>query len=375
MVIGNFSFANWGGARVVANYLIKEYKKAGHEVQILGFYSGAAGSEEKNFWGDSVKVFKTFSGRWPRVFSQFLDIYNPRSAAIIKREIKNIRPDAVHMHNVHKEISAYSVKIIHDLKIPIIITFHEFWALSSGFNFENDKDGKMICRKPVSRFEIRLPFRNFLIKRFVSRADFIFVPSDFARQKFLERGYSGEKVKRIYNGVDINQFSPKKENLEDGKNVRIIFVGRPTKKKGIEFLKETVEGLVQSGISVELEIIGGENGVSYDKLPDSYRKADVCVQPSLVHETFGLTVAEAMACGLPVVVTDMGGMPEVLGDAGIVVKAEDVENLKEALKDLILNPQKRKLLGGRGRKRAEELFDWKKIGQEYLEYIKKIQND
>jgi len=373
LIIGNFSFEKEGGASVVANYLIREYKKSGYEVDILSFFAETKKKEEKDFWGDKVGIFKVFSGKLSRVFSQFLDIYNPHSIYLLKREIQRIKPDIIHLHNIHKDISAYSVKLIHRLNIPVIITLHDFWALCPGFNLENNEMGEIRCRKPLSRFQLPFFLRNFFIKRFISCANYIIVPSDFARLKLLDYGYSGDKVKRIYNGVDLDMFFPLTDkNAFKETPVKIIFVGRITRKKGAEFLKKACEELQQEGFEIVLEMIGNDKSVPYAGLSEHYRQADICVQPSLVHETFGLTIIEAMACSLPIIVTDMGAMPEIVGDAGIIIKSGDIADLKSALKDLILNSEKRAHLGVKGCQRVKYFFDWNNNAQEYLNYLEKI---
>ncbi len=346
LVISNFSFKKYGGAKTIANYLVNGYKKDGYEVKTVSI--------------------PQISGNFVKVFSQFFDIINPLAVLKIKKILKTEKPDLVHFHNIHKDISAYSVKAIKKMGVPVIITLHDFWALCSGFNLENDNECEMVCRKPLSRFEINLPFRNLLISKLLMCADYIFLPSNFACERFLERGYSQEKAKRIYNGIDLNKFRLT-ENKPENKKVKIIFVGRPTKKKGVEFLKESIKDLE----NIELEVVGGDDAVNYEDLPKVYQSVDICVQPSLVHETFGLTIVEAMACGLPVVITKMGGMPELIGEGGIKVEAWDTQKLSLVLKELAQDKNKREKLGLMGRKEAGR-FDKEKMIKEYLKYIKEL---
>ena len=352
LIIGNFSFLEYGGAKTVANYIIDGYKRAGHEADVLSF--------------------PRTTGKISRIFSQFLDVYNPAALMFLKAEIKKRRPDAVHLHNIHKDLSAYSLKLLSKMKVPAIVTLHESWALCPGFNLENGKDGKIRCRPPMSRYEIRFPLRNWLIRKFLSCADYIFVPSEFSRRQLLSHSYSAEKVIKIYNGFDLNVFSPIKKPIVEKKEIKVLFVGRPTAKKGINWLKDAINDLNKEGLNILLDIVGGENSVSYDKLPDFYREADMLIQPSLVHETFGNSVAEGMGCGLPVIVSNMGAMPEILGNAGLVVNPGDRKSLKKAIFDLALDARKRDELGKTGRERTEKMFDKNKMCGEYLKYIEKI---
>jgi len=100
-------------------------------------------------------------------------------------------------------------------------------------------------------------------------------------------------------------------------------------------------------------------------LPIFYNAADVFVFPSL-YEGFGLPVLEAMACGAPVVALNSSSIPEVVGDAGILIDPVDVDGaLVRALEDLLTDPSRRQLLRERGLKRAKQ-FSWQKAAVETL---------
>lgn len=352
LIIGNFSFEKYGGASTIVNYLIEGYKEAGFEVAPFSF-------PQKN-------------SKLRRVFSQFLDVINLPALSLLKKVIIDINPDVIHIHNIHNDISAYSIKMIKNMNIPVIVTFHDFWALCSGFNLEKKEGGELRCRKPISRFEIKLPFRNFIIRSLVTYADYIFLPSDFALNQFMIAGYSIGKLKMIYNGIDLEKFKPKSHSDNNRDNINILFVGRPTKKKGIEWLKGVCDKLKRDGLPINLKIVGGKNSVSYDELPFIYQNSDILVQPSLVCETFGLTVLEGMASGLPVVISNMGGMHEVLGEIGFVVESDDKDNLENSLMSLISDWKKREDLGKKGRLRAEKYFSKRIMINEYLKYIENL---
>ncbi|KKS56687.1 MAG: hypothetical protein UV20_C0007G0024 [Candidatus Magasanikbacteria bacterium GW2011_GWA2_42_32] len=353
LVIGNFSFSQYGGAKTVANYLVDGYKQAGHEVVTVSFP-------------------KT-DGIFAKIFSQFLDVFNPKAIFYLKKIIKENNPDIIHLHNIHRDLSAYAAKAVSNMKIPVIVTLHESWALCSNFNLVHGKNGGLKCAGKKSRFEITFPLRNFLIKKFLSSADYIFVPSEFSKMTLVKiGGYEENKVISIHNGVNTRIFIPKNKKLEKNK-LGIIFVGRPTAKKGINWLKDVVGSIKkESDLEIKLRIVGGENNIPYEKLPECYGQADVLIQPSLVHETFGLTIAEAMSCGIPVIISNMGAMPEVAGEAGIVVEPGDNDGLKKAIVELAVNKDKRIQSGMLGRKRAEEFFDSDIMCRKYMSYIENL---
>jgi glycosyltransferase involved in cell wall biosynthesis len=91
---------------------------------------------------------------------------------------------------------------------------------------------------------------------------------------------------------------------------------------------------------------------SHDAIPDYMRAADIVVVPSIVKEQYGRVASEAMACGCAVVVSDMGALPELVGDAGVIVAPGDVAALSQIIADLLTNPERRIALASRAQARA-----------------------
>lgn len=111
------------------------------------------------------------------------------------------------------------------------------------------------------------------------------------------------------------------------------------------------------------------SGVNHTELPQQYRQADIVVQPSL-YETFGMPLVEAMASGLPVIGSDVGGIPEVIGngESGVLVPPGDVRRLETALEQLVTDAERRRALGVAGRARAESVYSWDRV-TESLEQV------
>jgi len=196
----------------------------------------------------------------------------------------------------------------------------------------------------------------------------------------------------VYNGVDINVFKPlKNKNNKGGEKVKLICVSRLMKFKGIQHLLLALSQMKLK--NVELLIVGTGNfendlkklsaklnlnkTVSFygycdnNKLPELYNDADIFVLPSLA-EAFGLVFAEAMACGLPIIGTTAGGIPEVVrnGENGILVQPGNVNELKNALEELINNKELREKMGGKSIKIVQKNFTWDKIAKDYLRIYK-----
>jgi len=114
------------------------------------------------------------------------------------------------------------------------------------------------------------------------------------------------------------------------------------------------------------------------ELVRQYSMATMVVVPS-VYEGFGLPAAEAMSCGTPVISTTAGALPEVVGDAGVLVPPADSKALVEAISGLLDNPERRKHLGEMGRRRVAQMFNWQntakrtaEIYEEAIQYRNRI---
>jgi glycosyltransferase involved in cell wall biosynthesis len=95
--------------------------------------------------------------------------------------------------------------------------------------------------------------------------------------------------------------------------------------------------------------------------------------PSL-YEGFGLPAAEALACATPLICSDGGALPEVVGGAAYVVKAGDVSALQFAIKELLLDKNQRELLSKKGREHSLQQLSWDKVAEKMVSYYKTIIN-
>lgn len=155
--------------------------------------------------------------------------------------------------------------------------------------------------------------------------------------------------------------------------------------KGLAFLIEAYAQLLPTHPALELVVIGSLregptaallqrlglvdrvrfiSNLTRQEVVEAYAEATICVTPSL-YEGFGLPAAEAMACGAPVVVTDGGALPEVVGDAAIIVRKGDPDALATALDQLLRDPARRDALGAAGLARAAEALTWDRAGRAY----------
>jgi len=186
----------------------------------------------------------------------------------------------------------------------------------------------------------------------------------------------------VPNGINTDLFYPI-PGIERKKNRIIVTNSADTPLKGLFFLFQAVAQLVQTR-SVEVTVIGApkENGrivklirqlgighlihftgrIDNGEFVRQYARATVAVVPS-VYEGFGLPVGEAMACGLPVISTTGGALPEVVGDAGILVPPADHRALARAIGEILDSPQRAGELGRAGYQRVQQQFTWPKAAE------------
>ena len=111
--------------------------------------------------------------------------------------------------------------------------------------------------------------------------------------------------------------------------------------------------------------------VAENDLPHYYSNASLLAYPSL-YEGFGLPVLEAMACGCPVITSNTSSLPEVVGDAAIMVDPYDVDALAKAMREVLTNAGLRKTMIERGLAQAKK-FSWEKTAEETLEVYEKVE--
>jgi glycosyltransferase involved in cell wall biosynthesis len=192
--------------------------------------------------------------------------------------------------------------------------------------------------------------------------------SRWAKQSLVDDyGIPAEKVHVIRPGVNLARFHPREDRSEG--LPRILFVGGDFERKGGADLLAAMERL---GDRAELDVVtarpivvpAGRIRMHYgvkphsDTLVDLFRRADIFAFPSR-SETFGLAAAEALACGLPVVGTPVGALPEMVKDGitGYVIPPSSPDDLADALGALIDNPTLRATMGEAGLALAREEHD------------------
>jgi len=196
----------------------------------------------------------------------------------------------------------------------------------------------------------------------------------------------------ISNGIDTQTFCPRPEVSRTPRRI-ITTASSDQPLKGLRYLLTAVAAIRNQYPNVQLCIIGslkkyGEtakqldtlqlqnntcfrSGITTEKLVEEYAKSSVAVCPSL-YEGFGMPAGEAMSCGVPVVATDGGAMPEVVGNAGIIVPAADSQAIAREIKYIFDNPAQAQALGKRARQHIIESFCWEKVALQLSNYYESI---
>ena len=191
-----------------------------------------------------------------------------------------------------------------------------------------------------------------------------------------------KKFTIVPNGINTELFYPIGQ-IEREKNRIIVTNSADTPLKGLAFLFKALAEL-EKNHDVSLTVVGEpkKDGdiiklirhlgighrvfftgrIDHHEFVQQYARAAIAVVPS-VYEGFGLPAGEAMACGVPVISTTGGALPEVVGDAGILVQPADSAALAGAIRELLSNPLRARELGRAGYRRVQKHFTWEKAAE------------
>ncbi len=296
-----------------------------------------------------------------RLPSRYLNIYNPPYVRIskVREALDELRPDVV---DLHYRWSGSLIKGVLGYEGPKIYTCHN--TLGEGVG--------------LTHYASELNDRIFL--RHLHKFDRVVCVSDYMRRDVAARGYSEDRLLTIYNGVDI----PEKTS-QDGDY--ILSLGRLVRLKGLDCLiramqhtnchlrvcgegpeRKNLERLSQHlGLTDRIDFMGW---ISEEEKKRMLCECRMFVIPS-VHEAYGMVAAEAMSYGKPVIASNTGGLPEVVGDAGILVPPQDEMALAEAINALGQDEGRRAQLGNAAKERMKA-FSWDEMAKRTLETYQEV---
>jgi len=327
------------------------------------------GQFEAGYLGDPDALFEwlsALSGGFPDPF-----LFGRR----VRRHFEERDPDYDVVHD--NQSLCYALPWLGERGYPVVATVHH--------PITADREVDLAAADGVrERLLVRRWYRFLRMQRRVAgRLDHVVTVSSWARDRTVADFEADPgAVEVVHNGVDTDLFEPRERAGPDRYRL-MTTVSADAPIKGLVHLLRAL-ARVRETLDVELLVVGEftedgraatlidrldlsgavttRPGISTDRMVDCYATADLAVVPSL-YEGFGLPAVEAMACEVPVVATDGGGLPEVVGEAGVVVPAGDDRALAGAVEGLLTDPRRRARLGRRGRRRVRSRFTWERAAR------------
>ena len=263
----------------------------------------------------------------------------------------------------------------------------------------------MVCKLqarelPVEAYPCLTMLGNRLNLTAIREVSAVITVSESSRRDFLRfTDFKPSRVHVIPEGVSERFRPPDSQDSdrwkwEDGRRPRILHVGHCGVYKNIEGILRSIPLLARRlGTRVVFVKVGGpftrsqlaliaglrlEEDVRHlgmvpaEELPGVYADADLVLMPSL-YEGFGLPVLEAMACGTPVIASNQGSLPEVVGDAGPLVEPTDVEGIAAAAERLLTDAELHAEMRKKGLERART-FSWERTARETLDVYRNVRD-
>lgn len=247
----------------------------------------------------------------------------------------------------------------------------------------------LVSDYPVAESRLERSLQALLLRRADAVVALSAREADLLAARF---GIARDRFTVIPNGLDLALYGRGDDATRQARvpgELQLLAVGQLVDSKGhrylleaIALLRDELPGLRltivthQPALQAEQERFAATLGIgdrlayagpySTAELAEQYRRCDVFVQPSLA-ECFPVTVLEAMACGAPVVATDVGGVAEEVGEVGIVVPARDAEALAAAIRRLAADHAERRARGDAGLARARDLYDGRRVAALHAE--------
>ena len=227
--------------------------------------------------------------------------------------------------------------------------------------------------------------RRLWLKRISGMAAAV-VPSTSARSRLQDFGIDADRVHVAWPGVDTARLLPDASVVYgDGGPIRLLYAARMVPGKGQHIAIEAVKGLHPNiRDRVHLDLVGRPEDDAYvaglhrraadapirfhhdviDVTP-FYRQAHIILFPTVQDEVFGYSAVDGMACGKPLIYSRIPTLEEVTGGVGVPVPAGDVKRFGEAIRSLIKDPERCRVLGGLGRELAVERYAWDRAAARY----------
>jgi glycosyltransferase involved in cell wall biosynthesis len=400
-----------GGQGIYVYYLSRELQRMGHEVEVIA----SAPLPEMNpgillHELRSSSIYhpgSSFGTNLPRVKNPVdlcelcasrLGVFTEpwafsfRAYARVKELCKQRRFDIIH----DNQGLGYGLLLLKRLDIPVIATIHHPLPIDRQADLEQAKGLKDTWR--IRRFYSFVRMQAFVARR-LDRI--ITVSQSSARDTKLFFKVPADKFRIVYNGIDTEIYGKNKAS-EQERHGLIMVANTDDRKKGVLYLLQAMQMLREDGVKLTIvddaerhssyaEDVGPLPSYGYklvrklnldgmvhftgrltrEELAQHYMGAEIAVVPSL-YEGFGIPAAEAMACGTPVISTSGGALPEVVGNAGILVPPGNADALAAAIRQLLGDKQTQQRMSEAGRRMVKEKFNWERAANETVEVYREV---
>ena len=391
-----------GGQGIYVKYLSKALYDLGHEIDVfsgppypdldpkiklvkipsLGLYEKKSKFYDVNPMEllNPINLFEWLSvnsGGFPEPYT-----FGKRIKKILKQNLNEY--DVVH----DNQSLAYEL-LFFQKKKPLITTIHHPISLDLAYQLQSTND--IFLKLLMRRWHSFLVMQKFVAKRLKK----IVVPSNSSMDDIKDEfRVDKNKMERVMNGIDLNVFYP------DSKIQKIPFklvtvASADVPLKGLDYLLKALSDLAEVYSDISLSIIGEQkkgghterlikklnlekrvnffSNLTQEDLRKTYCEAELAIIPSL-YEGFGFAAIEAMACGVPLISSSGGALPEVIKDTGIIIPPKNVKEIYNSVDFLLSSPKSAKELAEKGLQRANSKFSWTAIAKQLEKvYYKEIE--
>ena len=361
-LVSEYYYPHLGGITEHVHNLAAEYRRWGHEAVIVS--ARVSGDEVERegvrLVGRSRLVYA--NGSFARITTA------PRLGHRIAEVLRKEKIDIVHVHGgLAPTLGLLAPRVAQGLGIPAVGTFHSWFPKSAGYS---------IFRRPLQREFSRLSAR-IAVSEPVVRA--------------FSRYFRGD-WEIIPNGVDIGYFHPSgRRPMELSLSPRLLFLGRLDPRNGLDVMLAAMPRILERHPRAELVVVGDGplrpwyerraqhlgrsvrfEGRVLEERTAFYAHSDIFVCPT-ERASFGITLLEAMACGTPMLVSDIIGFRELVdgGDEAQLVEPNRADLWADAVSDLLDDPERRALMGAAGREKSA-IFSWDRVAEQVLEVYQRV---
>jgi len=372
-----------GGVETHLTILLPTLVKMGHKVNLLtASFEGE--KAEENYQGVGIFRQPVMDLNW--LNRRGVHGLTEEVRTVFEKFIDQTKPDCIHTHNMHyfSKIHASVIREIATKKgIPLILTAHNVW----------DDNLFLDLTKKI-------------------KWDHIIAVSHFIKREITGTGYNHRNITVIHHGIDQDIYLPKldlgpvfkKYPVLRGKKVAFhparmgLAKGCDVSIKALRIIKERFPKVIlvlagskniidwrqtqQKDIAYIVSLIkflGLKDNVLIDAfplkdIPYLYAASMVCIYPSTASEPFGLTMLEALSSARPMVVTETGGMPEIIKDGinGFIIPVKDFESLASRIIQLLADKDLRERLGYTGREMVEQQYTKEIIAENTLRLYRRF---